>query len=170
MKINIYLNENYRDQLKTLMNKYKISMSTIVDILTFQTFYGITHYSINKIENEKIMTEYIIKEGLRKTSVKPKNAQNIDMFIKSTNDKATLSIFATNSIIIYLDNKIDNYLDQEGRKYYYKKINQEMQKTKEEFYNYNNMIRSTMRFLKNDKEYIKKKIAQMEKEEQGNAN
>ena len=109
MKINIYLSEEHKEKLNTISNKYRLSMSTIADILICTTYYVYLHYSKNKVENEKILKEYIIKEGLKKTSIKPKSYKNESLYNKAIENK---SIFTTNSLIIYLDRLANKYFDE----------------------------------------------------------
>lgn len=156
-RVNIYINEQTKNSLSNISKKYKLSFSAIASICVKNLYYLIEMKQVS----EDIKNIYISKGGMcPKTSIKPKIYRDNEIINKGIEHK---DLFTTNALFIYANKKIKNFVkDPEYIKIYYDKINNDLNKEKDQFYNYNIFIRSTMRSFKDNKDYFKRKIAQME--------
>ena len=162
MRVNIYINNEEHKQLEKISQKYKVSLSTIADILIQTTYYEMIHEGKDKTQdyNTQLQMEYILKNGFeKKTSCKPKCYNKGSLYAEQISKK---DCYTTNVIKLYCTKEIEKYLTEEGKKCYYEKINKKFQETKEQFWNYNNFLRSTRRSLKENIAYYKKEIELIE--------
>ena len=149
--INIYLTTKQKDKLSRLQNQYKLSLSTIVDIIAWNTYQTMMNKGKNYEEIWASMILNYMQTG-NKTSIKPKRViKDIKPFL----DRNT-SCFITNSIQIYLENEINQYTNKDGVDTYYEKILKEFKETKEDYWNYNAKIKQWMRFERENKKYLEK--------------
>lgn len=152
--INIYLTKDERKQLDIIKSKYQLSLTTITDILCFETYHTFIQLG-NEEQIRKLTEEYIYKNGA-KTSIKKPNVMKSNGIFKDTKKK---SRFATNVLKIYLYKDIKNYTeDKELISSFYNKVNEKMTKTQDQYWNYNNYLRNFMRTLKDNKNYIQENI------------
>lgn len=126
------------------MNKYHVSMSTIVMQIAF--CYQETYNKLTK--------EYLIKGG-KKTSVKPK-----EMWEGLTTQEKT--IYFTNIVYLYFAKKTANYVSKERDIEIKQILNKYLTQTKEDYYDYNRFIRNQTRMMRNKKnrKYMKGLIEQ----------
>lgn len=155
--INVFLNKEERKQIDLIKNKYQLSLTTIANILAYETL----HLFMQIGKKEQLTKEYIYKnEKNTKTSIKkPKNSE---LTINMVDGKSPSRIY-TNAIKLYLKKEINKYCnDAKLKQDYYNKINKKFTTTKDEFYNYNQFIRTQRRYLRENKEYLKNEIAKIE--------
>lgn len=157
MKINIYLNQEEKEKIEDLKAKYKCSLSTICDKVVFYTYKALLHYSNNENNIENLQNQYIDNKNNKKTSCNPKCFNDREIFTSIKNK----NLFTTNCIKIYLAKSINKYVKEEGIKEYWKDINSALQKTKEQYWDYNHFIRNEVRMIKHNKEYLKRKLEQI---------
>lgn len=154
-RINIYLTKEEKNELEKIARKYKCSISTIADKVCTYTYYVLTHGQGNEI----LFNQYLAK-GI-KTSIKPKCYDPKENPLANTIENKDM--FTTNCLKIYVAKNIGQYLEnKEYIQVYWNKINRDLMQVKEQFWNYNNFIRSTMRSFKENKDYYKRKLEQME--------
>lgn len=156
--INIYLNKQEKLTANKVSSRYRVSMSTIADKCSYWLFYLITKYGSDELMDQ-LTNEYIDSKGNYKTCIKPKNKDEyIGQAIKNP------SRFYSNALKIYLNHKIKDYIsNNDAVNLYYNKIDQELQKAEDPYWNYNQQIRNFRRIIRQNPDYIKKALA-----EQGN--
>ena len=157
--INIYLDSQYRKQVESLKVKYRLSLTTIVDVITKITFKYFL-WSKEDINNAtRLYDEYLYPKG-KKTSIKEPKLYKENPYINGTSwhKENRKSRFTTNCLMIYLKKEIKNYIKQEDVEKYYNDINKELTTRKDEFWNYNEHIRMQRRMLRENKEYFRKAL------------
>lgn len=150
-RFNIYITESEKDKANTIQQKYKISLSTMVSILAYTTYYCLKHYGTKDLED--LQLEYVDTKCNYKTSIKPRCMKDTEILAKLITNK---SIYLTNVLKLYLSRNIAKYLTKKGLEYYYNDIDKKFQTAKEVFWNYNNVVRSNARAIKNNKEYYQR--------------
>lgn len=136
--LNIYLSQHHKELLSRLCKTYKLSMSTIADIISYWTWKLIGK---NATENTgELITGYLATGS--KTSIKPKRVLNELEDLEN----ATKSKIVSNSLKIYFDEEYTKYFDEKGLKQYRENITRELKETKEDFWNYNKFTRMQWRF------------------------
>lgn len=160
--INIYLNKDERKQIDIIKQKYQLSLTTIVDILCFETYHTFIQYAPLKIDT--LTESYLYKVGA-KTSIKKPHVMTDKQIFMNCKHK---SRFATNVIKIYLQKDIKNYVESPtGIQEYWNKINSKMTSTKDDWWAYNQHIRYERRSLKENREYYQ---AELDKMKNGKSN
>lgn len=158
--INIYLTKDEKQKAHKIQSKYKVSLTTIADVIIWVSYYALLHYSKVLKANDQLANNYIENKGT-KTSIKtPKCLKENELMTCLIGNKAM--IYTTNVLRLYLNKTIKEYLTEEGINYYWNKCDQKLQEIQERFWDYNNFTRMTRRNLKENKEYYKKAIAEME--------
>ena len=166
--INIYLNSKERKLVDDLKVKYRLSLTTIVDVITKYTFKYFFQYAVeknNKNEEDlkRLYHEYLYLKG-RKTSIKEpqifkKENGGIYLIGNEYAKGQSKSRFVTNSLMIYLNKTIENYVkDKEMVQAYWNNINKELLTRKDDFWDYNQYVRKQRRMLRENKEYFKKAL------------
>ena len=166
--INIYLNSQERKLVDDLKVKYRLSLTTIVDVITKHTFkyflqYAYEYNNKNEEDLKRLYKEYIYNKG-KKTSIKEpqifKKENGGDYLVGNEYAKGqSKSKFTTNCLIIYLNKDIKNYVkEEEMQKAYWNNINKELTTRKDDWWNYNDHIRYQRRMLRENKEYFKKAL------------
>lgn len=158
MNIDIYLTKTEKDTIYETMTKYKISMSTIADILITETYYVLTHYGIENDLNKILEEEYLYKDErifwkhgtIRPKAYKKGTWHNVNIINKAK--------YTTNVLHIYVKKDIKQYATEEGAKIYYQRINKEMCKRKEQNWDYNNVVRNMTKAIRNNWKYYEKII------------
>lgn len=151
--INIYLNTEERKSIDQVKNKYRLSLTTITDILVMVTMKAFLNTN-NKELIERLKNEYLYTRG-RKTSIKqPKIFSDKELFAKEQHK----SRFATNVIMLYIKKDIKRYLNEEQQKEYWNDANKKLTTTTDTWWNYNNHIRLQRRMIRENKEYLKKAL------------
>lgn len=133
-------------------------MSTLADVIIFETYKQILQNG--KIKNQDLEENYLIKYAfITKTSIKPKCFKEgvLKDAIKNKN------IYATNALEIYISKRIEDYVNEKGKNEYFNNINNKLNEIKEQFWDYNNFVRSQTRFIKKNPQYAKRLIAESEK-------
>ena len=164
-RINIYLTDEEKEYLQKKRNKYKVSLSTIADKLSKITIYAFIH-GADKPTQDKLYNEKLYENKGSRTSIKPKHENTEKDLIKELVKNKI--IFYTNVLKIYANKDIAKYVNKDYVDYYYQEIDKELNKCKEQYWDYNNFIRNSRRNLKENKEYYKKAIEQMEESEKKN--
>ena len=160
--INIYLTKDQREQLKKIMMKNHVSTTTICDKITWITYkYTRPEFLQANKDQKKLMEGYMQKTTGIKTSIKVPQCMKKD-YPMANILKGKESMFITNATYLYITKEIKNWLTDDALNMYYNEINEQLTKAKEQFYNYNNFVRSTRRAIRENKEYYKKAIAQEE--------
>ena len=162
MNIDIYLTKTEKDTIYETMTKYKISMSTIADILITETYYVALHYGLTKEINKILEEEYQYKDEKifwKHGTIRPKAFKKGTWYDTGIKNKAK---YTTNVLHIYIKKDIKKYLTEEGAKIYYQRINKEFMKRKEQNWDYNNVVRNMTKAIRNNWKYYKKIIEQEE--------
>lgn len=153
-RINVYIEKDDRKKIDDLKVKYKLSLTTIVDILIEVT------YDCLKLNcNEDILNKFI-KQNLyvqgNKTSIKMprsyrknKEYENVERNKYANN---CLNAFIKKDIVKFIQNK--DIL--EGKYGYWNRINQEMKKRYDPKWQYNENLRNQITIVKQNKDYFKK--------------
>ena len=157
--INIYLTPEERKLVDQKMQWYKVSLSTLVDkcVIFFAR-------EINDVDIKKmlLMDYYYKPKGKIKTSCKPRYFKGMEKCFKHPNR------FATNCLLIWIKKDIKQLsvngktLEPKKADKIYSLIDNELNKTVDKFWNYNEQIRNMRRMLKDDKDYWKRAIEQEE--------
>lgn len=153
MTVNIYLTKEEKSKLKELQERYKVSYSTIADKVIFYVIQAWPK------DNTEITDKYLYDQDKNKnikTSIKPR------IFKGGLDNIPNKNRVATNCLKMYLKKDIKNYFNQVATQQIYSKVDTELRKTQEIFWNYNQKIRTEMRFLKENKEYLMKAIGELE--------
>lgn len=149
MKITIYYTKDEKDKLQILMEKYKVSTSTIADNVLFY----LTKYLLKQCDHEKINNidqEYLYeKDNNIRTTIKPKGEDTKDNIIYSLYNNKTKAY--TNALKIYLKKDIKKYLTEKNSMQFYQELNTKLQKTSEDNYNYNKFVRNYKRYERQNK-------------------
>lgn len=141
-KINIYITQKTYNKINEIKQKYKVSLSTIIDK-------GIESIKANNIVKLKMKYYY---PNEKKTSVKPRMTNTLNGFKDSE-----ISMIYSNFIELYInDSWKDIGLTAEEVKRIKNEINTKLQKAREQFWNYNEVIRNTARAMKENKEYYER--------------
>lgn len=136
--INIYIPKDQRKKIDELKVKYRLSLTTIVDILVFTTWKYLRGDQI-----ETLTKTYIYKKGA-KTSVKmPKIFSQLIW-----NESVKKQRLATNVLMIYLNKDIKKYVADDKVNKYYNDLNNKMTTTVDEFWDYNQFIKKQRRLLR----------------------
>lgn len=156
MVYTIYLDKKILNKLKERQTKYKVCISTIANfsiqyIATHLTKEQITEYKEqikNKVNELKKFDEKYQQKNIVKSSVKPKNECNINID----------SWYIVLALYLMEDKELRNDILKEKSQDYCNRMNSVLKMQKENFYNYNNYIRNFTRFIKKNKEYVRKLI------------
>lgn len=152
MILNIYLTTTDINALKKIMQKYLVSLSTIADKVIFEFLKAVNHTKDDdkKPENfEKLKNGYLytIYENTR-TSIKPRIYKELPKLDKrlATN---CLKMYARNSWNLIFKNKsdVDRMLSA---------IDYDLKEVYDQFYNYNEQLRNSIRVIKENKDYIER--------------
>lgn len=156
----IYLSETELAKLKKTASKYRVSLSTLADVIIFETYKALKHGK--KTTNEELEKNYFIKSPfIKKTSIKPKCFKEKEVMYGLIKNR---SIYTSNALTIYANGRIEDYIEK-GKDDYYNNINNKLNAIKEQYWDYNNFIRCQRRNLKDNKEYYKRAIEQMEQKQ-----
>lgn len=158
--INIYLTNDEKKQAQKIQQKYKVSLTTITDVLIFVSYYALLHYPTELKANDLLKNNYIKGKG-NKTSIKTPYILKDKTPIGDTLIGKEM-IYCTNILKIYLNHEAKKWLTEEGQNYYWKEIDRKLQQTQERYWDYNNFNRMSRRNLRENKEYYKRAIEQME--------
>ena len=158
--INIYLSKDEKQKAHKIQQKYKVSLTTITDVLIVVSMYAFLHYKKRPLLKEEMLTGYWYDKG-NKTSIKtPKILKEDTPYKNILEGKET--VFCTNILKIYIRHEAKEFLTEEGTNYYYGEIDKKLQERQERYWDYNNFSRMSRRNLKENKEYYKRAIEQME--------
>lgn len=128
-----------------MTKKYKLSLSAVISILVKTTYYCLLHYQLGENQNQFLQETYIYTEKGIKTTVKPKCFTDDSIYTKAITNKIC---YMTNAVRLYTEKDFKKYVNKEGVSTYYNKINEGLQKEKDNFYNYNQYIRNRARYKK----------------------
>lgn len=142
--INIYIEENTKKLLTIFCKNHHVSYSTCIEKLVHATA---------QIQNQ-LINDYIVKG--QKTSVKVNSNWDIKL---TKEEKAKLY---SNLIYLYFNKKLDTYYTDKRWKDIQKIFIDNINESKDNYYNYNSHIRNEARMLKNKdvRNYLKRKLAQ----------
>jgi len=108
----------------------------------------------NQKEIDSLTTTYINKTAVYKTSVKPRELNQV-----LGNEIKNKNMFGTNATVIFLEKSIENYLtDKKDIQNYWKEIDRQLTKTEDPYWDYNSGIRNMRRMIRQNKSYWKKVI------------
>lgn len=153
-RINIYIAKEDRKKLDELKVKYKLSLTTIVDILIYITL-DCLKLNANKETLTKFTTQTLYVKG-DKTSIKiPRTYKKDKNF-----DDLDKNKFANNCLNVYIKKEIHLYITNadilNGKYGYWNRINEEMQKRNDPRWQYNEKLREQVTIVKQNKDYFKK--------------
>lgn len=157
-RVQIYYKDDTKKFLIAWQNKYKVSFSNILD--------KIIGFLLNEpefLQRElfiKLKTEYLFDrpDMSHRTTLKPKQ-ENWNSVLKDL-EKTKLY---TNLLYIYTFKKLKDYIQDDKRiNQINQKIINELQKSREIFWNYNIQVRTNVRAIKYNKEYFKRLLNQYE--------
>ena len=150
--INIYLNTKDREEIEKLKVKYNLSLTTITDILIFESLIILKKES-NKGLFDKFRKEYILSKGQKTSIKKPRILKQLEI-----ND-TEINKLCTNVLTIYIRKELKHYFTNEKElNRFYSNVDRKMNETYEEFWDYNYFVRKQRRMLRENKEYFKKAI------------
>lgn len=154
MLVNIYLSAKDRDELKKISCKYHVSMSSIAEACRNNLAFYSNYFKDNYIYDEKFSTN---------SKIRPR----IDNMPKISNNQAS-HIF-TNCLKLYarkdkqkffdiMPKDIQDHLLQKPNLIHelFNNITNELQRKRDDFWNYNQMVRNTARACRENKEYLEK--------------
>ena len=144
MKQNLMISQNTKDFMDMIRNKYQVSFSTIVDVL-YNNFKIDLKFMANFFKQD-ITKTYLDKAKLKPTTIK----------IKQANEKELKQNYVVNEIRRLLSNLCYMFAnDMDGLLYDKKqkgdlkcRINNDLAKKKETYWNYNSLYRSLVRARK----------------------
>lgn len=147
-KINIYLDPKLKSKINETRNKYKKSLSGLVDIVCteiWQTIKNEENEGLNKLISFANDKGYLIKNG-QKTSMHL-SKKSILNALKENN--FNLSKILTNLFYLYLTKQLKIYLNlsEETNKKIFNKINQTLLITNDHYWNLNEQIRIQKRAM-----------------------
>lgn len=143
-KINIYLDPKLKPKIQDIRNKYKKSLSGLIDIVSKET------WKILKEDKESIKKvielEYLIKTKY-KTSIHLSKNSELNA-LKEIN--LNLAKILTNLFYLYLTKEFTKYLEitEETNKKIFNKINQTLLITNDPYWNLNEQIRIQKRAMR----------------------
>lgn len=142
MKVYIYLSKQTKDRLKDLKNKYRLSLSTITQILVdnLKTMFA--------VYEDSFFTQYLNKEHREKTLIKPRIKEEETLLTYTKGEMATLSHIASNLLYLWANKeykKIFNEYDKNKVEKYVKQIEKIFYETKDELWDYNEWLRKQIR-------------------------
>lgn len=149
----VYITKEQKKKADKIRNKYKVSLSTLAGIVSYEL--------ANRLVKEKkedllkqLQEKYIQEKGNYKTSIKPREICGKDQYLNQLiTNKNT---YTSNALIIYLDGKIKNYIDDTD--HYYSAIDKKLNEAYDIYWDYNCNIRNQRRMLRQNKEYWKKAL------------
>lgn len=150
--INIYLTKEQKKKADRVRIKYKVSLSTLASIVSFELMNQLLKTN-RKDLIEQLQQDYLQKDGTYKTSIKPRVIRE-----GALNGIEKKNTYTTNALIIYLDSKIKDYLDNEHVNKYYANIDKKLNETYDIHWDYNAHIRDMRRMFRQNKEYWKKAL------------
>lgn len=133
-KVNIYLDDEMQKVSKKLRKKYHVSLSTCVQIIAdnmFQIW-------------RKLADDPIIIQDAKKTSIKPKLVMG-QLFDNIPKAKGYV---LSECLYIYCHDLIYSYYDKEAGSEIKQKIHNQLNNTRESYYNYNEQLRNNVRMAK----------------------
>lgn len=144
-RLNIYLNGKERKKLNDLKNKYHLSYSTMANIIT-----GV-FYSCIELQSH-LKDHYLYEDKTStKTSIKPSKEKQI------TYDFEKPTMVFTNALKIFLNDDLKKYIeDERKRNKLLNMIYSQFQNTYDENWDGNTFCRQMPKFIRNNKDYIKK--------------
>lgn len=148
--INIYLTREEKLQADKVRSRYKVSLSTLTGVIAFITFDLFNKHNPESLA--KMQNHYLSREGNYKTSIKPRELNEVLHFIENK------SMFASNCLKMYLNKTIKEYLKPEQINLYWARIDKELNQKYDIYWDYNCSIRNQRRMLKQNKEYWKKAL------------
>ncbi len=151
--INIYTDKEERKLIDSLKVKYQLSLTTIVDILCEVT-YDCLFLNTDKDIKEKVLNEHLYQRT-NKTSIKqPRILNKYDLQYPGR--------FANNCLHLYISKQIAKYIKNadilNGKYGYWNRIEQELVKRTDNWWQYNTHLRMQRRMLRENKEYFKKAL------------
>ena len=153
-KLYIYIANEDKKKIDEVKIKYKLSLSAIVDILIYVTLDCLT-CNADKEVKEKFTTKHLYPL-INKTSIQMPKRYKKDLNFKNV-DKTR---FANNCLNAFIKKDIAKYIKNadilNGKYGYWNRIHQEMQKTIDPRWNYNENLRNQVMIVKKNKEYFKK--------------
>lgn len=153
--INIYIRKDKKEQIDKMKLRYQLSLTTIVDILVFETYKLLNDPKDNTLIN-KFKGNYIYLKTAKTSIKEPKVYSMLNMTHREK------CIFATNVLECYMRKDFKQYIkDQTKLNKYYCKCDRKMTDTYEENWNYNNFIRMQRRMLRANKDYFRKALEQV---------
>lgn len=159
--INIYLTKEDKQKAHKIQQKYKVSLTTITDVLIVVSMYAFLHFKKRPMLKEEMISGYWYTKGT-KTSIKTPNILKEQDGLYKNMLLGKETIFCTNVLSIYLKHEIKEFLTEEGQNYYWTEIDKKLQEKQERYWDYNNFNRMSRRNLRENKEYYKRAIEQME--------
>lgn len=154
--INIYIKHAQKQHADRIRDKYKISLSTLVGKCAFNLA-NVLLKSSNKNTLEYLQQNYLQSpKEVYKTSVKPKELNEVLGGMENKN------IFATNSLVIYLEKKINDYVSKEWANKFYADMDKDLKNAYDVYWDYNSLIRNQRRMFRSNKKYWKKVLEEME--------
>lgn len=150
--INIYITPDVKKKIEKVRAKYKVSLSTLVGIVSYELINALSHS--NQVEKiQELQEKYLIKNG-KQTSCKPRDVLK-DYPNELINNK---NCFCTNALYIYIEHQITTLINQEQANKYYAKIDKKLNEAYDIYWDYNCSIRNQRRMIRQNKEYWKKAL------------
>lgn len=137
-KVNIYIDSVCKAKLQTISKKNHVSISTVVAEMC-------NYFGNLKPILEKLQDNYIVDlKKANKTSIKPKITWLDNTYL--TEHK--LNMLISNIIYCFVYEKLEEYITKEMVLNLKHKFYGTLQKRKEEYYNYNTLLRNNVRMAK----------------------
>lgn len=152
-RINIYISIDTKKYLQAIQDTYFISYSTITNII-FEEY----------IKNGKKFTnlnDLLFDKNTKKTSIKPRMARYLKcgkLVINNEETKIHPTNLLSNLLFLTQTNKIKTYVENYEK--FKTNIYNRFKNTDEKFYKYNHFSKNQPRFIKQNKEYVKKLLGE----------
>lgn len=160
-RINIYITADEKKQLIQVKNRYKISISTIAQIV--YKWYGTCLEKTLESNYIEYLTE---QDKNEKTSIKPRKKLD-DLPCNYQERKRNWSMIYTNCLKIYIHKSFKQYFKQENNQAsqqlveemnakIHGSIAKQMQETRDAFYTYNDTLRNNIRAIRENPKLFEK--------------
>ena len=149
--INVYLNKQQKQKADKVRIKYKISLSTLAGIVSYELVHSLISESKENMI-QKLQDQYLQEKGNYKTSIKPREITGKDQYLNQLIQNKNK--FTSNALIIYLDGKIKDYIDDVN--HYYANIDKKLSQAYDIYWDYNTIVRSQARAIRQNKKYYKR--------------
>lgn len=147
--INIYINKKDRHRILKMKQKYCLSLSTICDQIIFPIWKAID----TQEAMEKFTKTYLYKTDFKeKTSIKPKKTDNFKISPKIYTNAIKMFINNDYSLVIKDKDRINRLRSE---------LDTILNKTFDEYWNFNEISRTQIKFIKENKSYVRKLLEEL---------